>query len=119
MQRHSEIGERILQPLHSVERYLPIVRHHHERVDGREYPDHLAGEEIALGARIAAIADAWDAMTSDRPYRPGLDVEEAGRRLQAGSGSQWDARLVDLFLGLVAQGDIARLIYCQYGDAAA
>ncbi|MEA2662849.1 MAG: cyclic di-GMP phosphodiesterase [Chloroflexota bacterium] len=114
MKRHSDAGDRILQPLRSAERYLPIVRHHHERVDGGGYPDHLRGTEIAVGARIAAIADAWDAMTSDRPYRAGLDREEARRRLHAGRGSQWDAEFVDVFVALLDDGTIDRVVASQY-----
>src|SRR5439155_579633 len=104
MQRHAVEGERICGPLRSTAHYLPIVRHHHERVDGHGYPDRLAGSEIPLGARLVAIADAWDAMVSDRPYRPGLSREEAARRLHEGKGAQWDAMLVDVFQGLVDRG---------------
>ena len=104
MQIHSAEGARICASLRSVARMLPIMRHHHESYDGRGYPDHIAGEEIPLGARIAAVADTWDAMTSDRPYRVALDREEAVRRLRAGAGTQWDAELVDIFLGLQDHG---------------
>ena len=114
MKRHSEVGDRILQPLRSAERYLPIVRHHHERFDGAGYPDHLCRDNIPLGARIAAIADSWDAMTSDRPYRAGLDPDEARRRLGAGGGTQWDPALVESFLALVDDGTIHRLATTQY-----
>src|SRR5438094_910857 len=65
MRTHSTEGERICLSLRSVTHYLPIIRHHHERFDGGGYPDHLAGSAIPLGARVAAIADAWDAMVSD------------------------------------------------------
>jgi len=104
MQRHAVEGERICAPLRSTAHYLPIVRHHHERVDGHGYPDRLAGSEIPLGARLVAIADAWDAMVSDRPYRAGLSREEAIRRLHEGKGAQWDAMFVDVFQGLVDRG---------------
>jgi putative two-component system response regulator len=114
MKRHSEIGDRILQPLRSAVQYLPIVRHHHERVDGGGYPDHLSGIAIPIGARIAAIVDSWDAMTSDRPYRAGLDPDEARRRMKAGAGSQWDPQLVEYFLALVDDGTISRLAATQH-----
>src|SRR6267142_488521 len=104
MQKHSVEGERICLSLRSVAHYLPIIRHHHERMDGEGYPDRLRGGDIPLGARIVAGADAWDAMTSDRPYRAGLDPEEALRRLRAGSGKQWDAGLVHTFLDLLEDG---------------
>lgn len=104
MQTHSEEGARILEPLRSMVRFLPVVRHHHERFDGDGYPDHLSGEDIPVAARIAGIADSWDAMTSDRPYRPALDPEEAISRLKAGAGSQWDAGLIEMFVGLIETG---------------
>lgn len=101
MRTHSEVGERICAPLRSTSDFLPLIRHHHERVDGAGYPDHLVGAAIPFGARIVAIADAFDAMLSDRPYRPGLGREESLRRLRAGAGTQWDAALVEIFTGLV------------------
>jgi putative two-component system response regulator len=104
MRTHSVEGERICLSLRSVAHYLPIIRHHHERVDGAGYPDRLLGPEIPLGARIVAIADAWDAMVSDRPYRPGLARDEAHSRLLAGAGMQWDAALVEVFAALLDGG---------------
>jgi cyclic di-GMP phosphodiesterase len=104
MKSHSVEGERICLSLRSIAYYLPMIRHHHERVDGTGYPDHLAGKDIPLGARIAAISDGWDAMVSDRPYRRGLDEEEALRRLRQGAGSQWDAGLVHVFIDLLDGG---------------
>jgi putative two-component system response regulator len=109
MRRHSVEGERICLSLRSVAHYLPIIRHHHERVDGDGYPDHLAAGDIPAGARIVAIADAWDAMVSDRPYRAGLDPEEAVRRLREGAGKQWDADMVQIFLALVGDGIVQRV----------
>jgi putative two-component system response regulator len=104
MKTHSTEGERICLSLRSVTHYLPIIRHHHERVDGGGYPDHLLGKAIPLGARIAAIADAWDAMVSDRPYRRGLQREEALRRLLVNAGKQWDAGLIEIFVQLLDTG---------------
>jgi putative two-component system response regulator len=104
MKTHSVEGERICLSLRSVSYYLPIIRHHHERVDGAGYPDHLFGDNIPLGARMAAIADAWDAMVSDRPYRPGLERDEAWSRMRSGAGKQWDAELVNVFFGLLETG---------------
>lgn len=105
MERHPLEAIRILEPLRSTARFVPIIRHHHEFVDGRGYPDHLVGDEIPLGARIAGIADSWDAMISDRPYRTALDRGEALRRLRAGAGRQWDPELVATFLDLL-EGDL-------------
>ena len=98
MQRHTVMGEQIMAPLRSTAALLPIIRHHHERVDGKGYPDGLAGDQIPLGARIVAIADAYNAMLSPRPYRPALAPEKALQTLQAGAGKQWDAPLVALFV---------------------
>ncbi len=114
IRQHSEAGERICQSLRSVSHFLPIVRHHHERYDGQGYPDHLSGAGIPLGARIAAIADSWDAMTSERPYRASLDREEALARLRQGSGTQWDAQFVDVFVALLERGSIDAIAAAQY-----
>ena len=99
MRRHSAEGERICLPLRSTTQFLPIIRHHHERVDGRGYPDHLASTGIPLGARIAAIADAWDAMISDRPYRAGLDRDEAIALLEPAD------RILDICVEALTESD--------------
>jgi putative two-component system response regulator len=98
MQQHTIIGERIVQPLRLAAAVGPIVRHHHERWDGRGYPDGLAGHNIPLGARIVAVADAYDAMTTQRPYNRALAAEEAIARLRAGAGIYWDPQVVGLFI---------------------
>jgi len=113
MRTHSIEGERICLSLRSIAHYLPIIRHHHERIDGAGYPDHLVGKDIPLGARIAAISDAWDAMVSDRPYRAGLGQDEALRRLRQGAGTQWDAGLVHTFIDLLDGGLTARVTRSQ------
>ena len=98
VQQHTLLGEQIVSPLRATAALLPIIRHHHERVDGNGYPDGLHGDQIPLGARIVAIADAYDAMTSLRPYRPALSPARAVATLQAGAGRQWDGPLVDVFV---------------------
>ena len=98
MQTHTVLGEQIMAPLRSTAALLPIIRHHHERWDGKGYPDGLAGDQIPLGARIVAIADAYDAMLSSRPYRPALTPEKAQQTLLAGAGREWDAALVSWFV---------------------
>src|SRR5438552_6364080 len=113
MRTHSVEGEKICLSLRSIAHCLPIIRHHHERVDGAGYPDHLYGNDIPLGARIAAISDAWDAMVSDRPYRAGLGADEAVRRLRDGAGKQWDAGLVHTFIDLLDGGLTARVTRSQ------
>jgi HD-GYP domain-containing protein (c-di-GMP phosphodiesterase class II) len=78
--------------------FAPIVRHHHERWDGRGYPDGLRGEAIPLGARIVGLVDAFDAMTHDRPYRRGMPADVAVNELWRESGGQFDRALVPLFV---------------------
>ena len=103
MKQHVFIGEEIARPLRSAHDLLPIIRNHHERIDGTGYPDGLAGEDIPLGARIVAICDAFDAMISDRPYRKGLTHANAMATLVAGAGTQWDGQLVAIFQTLVSE----------------
>ena len=98
MKTHPVIGEEIARPLRSAADLLQIVRHHHENVDGSGYPDGLAAEDIPLSARIVAVCDGYDALTSDRPYRPGMPSEVATAILRDGAGKQWDAELVRTYL---------------------
>jgi putative two-component system response regulator len=98
MQEHPEIGANIIAPLHTGLSLQPIIRHHHERFDGRGYPDGLRGDEIPLLARIISICDAFDALINDRPYRAGVSVDQAIATLRSGAGTQWDPQLVDLFV---------------------
>jgi HD-GYP domain-containing protein (c-di-GMP phosphodiesterase class II) len=109
MQRHAEIGARILQDLDILRDAAPVVLHHQERWDGRRdgkypgYPAGLRGEAIPIGSRIIAVVDAFDAMTTDRPYRKALSVEEAMGELQREAGKQFDPRVVEVFAGLLAE----------------
>jgi putative two-component system response regulator len=82
----------------------PIIRGHHERWDGAGYPDGLKDEAIPIGARIIAIVDAYDAMTTDRPYRRALSIEEATNRLRQGQGTQFDPQLLEIFLSMMRGG---------------
>jgi HD-GYP domain-containing protein (c-di-GMP phosphodiesterase class II) len=100
MYKHSEYGWGILRLFPGFERISLFVLHHHERFDGRGYPAGLKGDEAPLGSRIVSVLDAFDAMISSRCYRAGLPLEEAVRRLEAGSGSQFDPDIVRLFLPL-------------------
>jgi len=95
-------GERILKPVGSLARLCPIVRHHHEHYDGGGYPDRLKGEEIPLGARILAVADAFDAMVSDRSYKRTMTRSEAVEELVRCRGTQFDPDCVDHFVALLA-----------------
>jgi HD-GYP domain-containing protein (c-di-GMP phosphodiesterase class II) len=94
---HSEIGYRILKDLRQLDEVLPVVLHHHEQWDGRGYPHRLSGEDIPFMARIVAVADAFDAMGSDRPYRQGMPEARLDQVLRDGAGSQWDPVVVDAF----------------------
>jgi HD-GYP domain-containing protein (c-di-GMP phosphodiesterase class II) len=96
IERHPELGERILAPIEQLAEVRPIVRACHERYDGRGYPDRLAADDIPLEARIIFACDAFHAMTTDRPYREALPVEEAFRRLEEASGTQFDPRVVEI-----------------------
>ena len=106
MEYHPFIGTKILQSVKLLEPVMPLVYHHHERYDGTGYPDGLRGEDIPLGARIISVADAFESMTSDRPYRKALPLEEAMAELRYGAGRQFDPRVVEVFLKLAEDGDI-------------
>ncbi|MCK5341443.1 MAG: HD-GYP domain-containing protein, partial [Desulfobulbaceae bacterium] len=95
---HSEMGSNILAPIPSLADVLPLVMHHHERFDGRGYPHGLKGEEIPLWARMTAVADTFDAMSSDRPYRKGMEFEHIMMVIKDVRGSQLCPDCVDLFL---------------------
>ncbi len=101
---HTEIGARILRQFNLFRSGADIVLYHHEAFDGSGYPRGLVGDAIPLGARVVAVADALDAMTSDRPYRRALSVEEAIERFRAGAGRQWDPAVVAATLGLLLDG---------------
>jgi putative nucleotidyltransferase with HDIG domain len=102
MEKHSEIGERILAKVDDYGEIAKIVRHHHERVDGQGYPDGLHGEEIPLISRIIAVGDAYDAMTSDRPYRDAMPSRVARLRLAQAVESQFDTTVVAAFEAILA-----------------
>jgi HD-GYP domain-containing protein (c-di-GMP phosphodiesterase class II) len=103
---HPVAGEQILAPASHFAELLPAVRSHHERIDGKGYPDGLVDEEIPLDARIIAVADAWNAMTSDRPYRDAMHPELARRIIQQNAGSQHDQFLVYAFLRVLDANDM-------------
>ncbi len=101
IETHPEVGEKILRPIERLQDVAWIVRNCHEDYDGSGYPDGRKGRAIPLEARIILVCDAFDAMTSDRPYRKRLPVAEACRRLSEGSGTQFDPELIPIFLDLV------------------
>jgi putative nucleotidyltransferase with HDIG domain len=101
MRDHVRLGAHILEPIPGFAEILPIVLQHHEWVDGSGYPEGLAGEEINLDARIFAVADCFDALTSDRPYRAGLSHEHVMGMMQQESGSHFDPKVVEGFVRLM------------------
>ncbi len=105
--KHPEIGHTIISELKNLNHILPGILHHHERFDGRGYPAKLAGRDIPQMARILSVADAFDAMGSDRPYRKGMNRDEIEQVLLRGSGNQWDPEVVQAFLS--ARFEIYRL----------
>jgi len=101
MKQHPVIGaEKVLAPNEALSHLIPIVKYHHEHIDGSGYPEHLKGNEIPLSARIVAVADTYHALISDRPYRKGMSVEKACEILQEGAGRLWDADLVRHFIAI-------------------
>jgi putative two-component system response regulator len=108
MQRHTVIGDALCGELRSLADVRPIVRHHHERLDGTGYPDRLSGEAIPLLARILSVVDVYDALTSDRPYKSALPADQAMRELRAEAAKGWRfAAIVDEFAALMAEGGVA------------
>lgn len=101
IKKHPTIGNRIISPVTFLAPVAPMVLYHHEWYDGNGYPEGLAGEEIPLGSRIVAVIDAYDAMTSDRPYRKAMPKERAISELQKGSGSQFDPQAVEVFVKIL------------------
>lgn len=109
VQQHPMIGYSILQGLTNLQKMLPGVRSHHETFGGSGYPDGLVGEEIPLMARILAVADAYDAMGSDRPYRTGLPLKKIDEIFRRGAGEQWDPKVVAAYFSI--RDDIKQI--CQ------
>ena len=97
----SRPGERILRPIKQLQDVRPIIRYHHERVDGKGYPDGLRGDELPLLAKILCIADSYDAMIADRPYKKGLDKETAFSEIRQKTGTQFDPDTVRAFFAVV------------------
>ncbi|MFK7777841.1 MAG: HD-GYP domain-containing protein [Gimesia sp.] len=97
VQNHPMIGYKILSGIKKLKNILPGIRNHHEQIDGRGYPDRLKGNDIPLMARIIAVADAYDAMGSDRPYRNGMPLEKLENIFREGKGSQWDPEVIDAY----------------------
>lgn len=103
LHQHPVVGEEILQPVFLDDEMLSVIRSHHERYDGTGYPDRLKGDQINLFAQIVAVADAYDAMTTSRSYRPALNKEESILRLKSCSGTQFNPKIVDIFVTVLGQ----------------
>jgi len=104
---HPAKGRNILSSIGYLEKMIPCVLHHHERYDGSGYPERLAGADIPLPGRIISVADAFDAMTSDRPYRSSMPVPRALAELRRGAGRQFDPKVVRAFLSVWRKGRLA------------
>jgi len=102
VKEHPRLGARILKPIEDFNTIATVIMQHHERFDGNGYPDGLTGVDINLNARILGVADAFDAMTSDRPYRAGMPIQNATRILLENSGSQFDPKVVDAFIKVLS-----------------
>jgi putative two-component system response regulator len=104
MERHPDIGHRIIGPIPGLAlTTLHCVRHHHERWDGSGYPQGLAGEAIPLGARIVSVVDVWDGLSTERPYKRAFSPAEVRALLEKGRGSQFDPALLDLFFQILEE----------------
>jgi putative nucleotidyltransferase with HDIG domain len=104
VKQHSMLGAELLESSHSLKELIPIIRHHHEHYDGRGYPDGLKASEIPIEARILAVADAVEAMASDRPYRHGMTQQEILDELTKNAGTQFDPDVVKAFVQIARSG---------------
>ena len=107
MKLHAGVGAEILSEVNFPFPVVPIVRHHHENWDGTGYPDRLHGADIPLGARILAVVDCFDALTSDRPYRRAMSAKQALALIETRRGTMSDPAIVDAFREMCASGEIA------------
>jgi putative nucleotidyltransferase with HDIG domain len=103
---HPVRGAQMLQGVKFLEKASDLVRHHHERVDGKGYPDGLRGDEITIGAKIVNVADAFDAMTTERPYRAGLSVDQAIAQMEEKAGTQFAAEIVEVMVRALREGAV-------------
>jgi putative nucleotidyltransferase with HDIG domain len=108
IRRHSAIGASILEPIAAYANAIPIVLEHHEHFNGKGYPNGLAGEQISLGARILAVADVYDALRSDRPYRKGMEAERVMEIIKKEAGKQFDPNVVQALLEVIRQENVER-----------
>lgn len=110
IRQHPLLGQGIIAPLNLSKEEVAIVRHHHEHMDGSGYPDGLTGDQLPMQVRVVAVADVFDAMTTDRPYRRALQVEEALGIIKDGSGRQFDPLVVEALVDMVGRGELQDLL---------
>ena len=115
MRKHPEVGARMIRDIPYLSAAVPMVLHHHERWDGKGYPEGLAGEAIPASARLLSVADAFDAMTSDRPYRAALDGDTAYQEIIDGSGKQFDPDMVKALMRCWEAGEFQRILDVKNG----
>jgi response regulator RpfG family c-di-GMP phosphodiesterase len=108
MRQHSTIAIRILEKVDGLKDAVPLIKHHHERYDGRGYPDRLSGTDIPLGSRIIAVAEAFDILTSDVPWRDAMNQDSAMKELDACAGTQFDPQVVKAFRTAITTGFVER-----------
>jgi len=101
IREHPKVGERILEPIEAYGEIIPMVKQHHEWFNGKGYPDGLSGEAITLGARILAVADVYDALSSQRPYRKKMSSKQVLQVIREGTGSHFDPRAVEALMGVL------------------
>lgn len=101
IKKHTVVGAEMLEPVSYFKNVLPIIKYHHERYDGTGYPEGLKGEKIPILARIVAVADSFDAMTSKRSYRNSLSLKKVKTELEKGKGTQFDPQIADVFLDII------------------
>ena len=106
IKQHPVVGAKMIAPVDGLIYAIPLVKHHHERIDGKGYPDGLAGSKIPLMARIIAVADAFDAMTSPRAYRKALTLEQVRNQLIKNAGKQFDEKIVKVMIDLIETGEV-------------
>jgi len=114
---HSTAGSKIIASIPFLQALVPLIRHHHEHWNGQGYPDGLAGEQIPKLARILAVADAFDAMTSDRPYRQAMMLAEARQEVMRGRGIQFDPHVVDALIDAIDHGAISKVFFQRHEKA--
>jgi putative nucleotidyltransferase with HDIG domain len=101
IKKHPQIGADIIRPIQYLRSIIPFIFYHHERWDGKGYPSGIKREEIPMGARIIALADVYQALTSDRPYRKAYPKKKAIEIIKSGAGTQFDPKIVDIFLKIL------------------